>query len=35
MTLFHLGRRYDLGSGFLEITYDSGARVILQGPCTI
>jgi hypothetical protein len=28
-----LGRRYALASGLMEITYDSGARVILQGPC--
>lgn len=28
-----LGRKYALASGLLEITYDSGARVILQGPC--
>ena len=29
-----LGRRYALASGLLEITYDTGAKVILQGPCT-
>jgi hypothetical protein len=29
-----LGRRYALASGFIEITYDTGAKVILQGPCT-
>ena len=29
-----LGRRYALASGLMEITYDSGAKVILQGPCT-
>ncbi len=29
-----LGRKYILDSGLLEITYDSGAKVILQGPCT-
>ena len=29
-----LGREYVLLSGFLEITYDSGAKVILQGPAT-
>ena len=29
-----LGRKYALASGFLEITYDSGAKVILQGPAT-
>ena len=27
-----LGQEYVLQSGFLEITYDSGAKVILQGP---
>ncbi len=29
-----LGRKYALASGLLEISYDSGAKVILQGPCT-
>ncbi|NLF07923.1 MAG: hypothetical protein GX594_08090, partial [Pirellulaceae bacterium] len=29
-----LGRKYKLKSGLLEITYDSGARVILEGPCS-
>ena len=29
-----LGQKYALASGFLEITYDTGARVIIQGPCT-
>ena len=29
-----LGRKYSLASGLMKITYDSGARVILQGPCT-
>ncbi len=29
-----LDRKYILSSGLLEITYDSGAKVILQGPCT-
>ncbi len=29
-----LGRKYKLDSGLLEITYDSGAKVILEGPCT-
>jgi hypothetical protein len=29
-----LGRKFALASGLLEITYDSGAKVILQGPCT-
>ena len=28
-----LGRKFALASGLLEITYDSGAKVILQGPC--
>jgi|GEM_PF-5233465 len=28
-----LGRKYKLDSGLLEITYDSGAKVILEGPC--
>ncbi len=29
-----LGRRYALRSGLMEITYDTGAKVILQGPVT-
>ena len=29
-----LGQKYDLPSGLMEITYDSGAKVILQGPVT-
>jgi hypothetical protein len=29
-----LGRKYALASGMLEITYNSGAKVILQGPAT-
>ncbi len=29
-----LGRRYALASGLLEITYDSGAKVVLYGPAT-
>jgi hypothetical protein len=28
-----LGRRYALKSGLMELTYSSGAKVILQGPC--
>ena len=32
--LVHLGDRLALRSGLLEITYDTGARVILQGPVT-
>ncbi len=29
-----LGRKYDLASGLMEITYNAGAKVILQGPVT-
>jgi hypothetical protein len=29
-----LGRRFALSAGFMEITYDTGARVILEGPAT-
>ena len=29
-----LGRKYSLASGLMEITYDTGAKVILQGPVT-
>ena len=29
-----LGRRYALSSGLLEVTYDTGAKVLLQGPVT-
>ncbi len=29
-----LGRKYALSSGLMEIVYDGGARVVLQGPCT-
>ena len=29
-----LGERFDVRSGLLEITYDTGAKVILQGPVT-
>jgi len=29
-----LGRKYALASGLMEISYDSGAKVILQGPVT-
>ena len=29
-----LGRKYALASGYMEITYDTGAKVILQGPAT-
>jgi hypothetical protein len=28
-----LGRKYALAAGLMEITYDTGAKVILQGPC--
>ena len=27
-----LGRKYELVSGLMEITYQSGAKVILKGP---
>jgi hypothetical protein len=29
-----LGNKYELASGLMEITYDTGAKVILQGPAT-
>ena len=29
-----LGAEYQLASGLMEITYDTGAKVILQGPVT-
>ncbi len=29
-----LGQKYVLASGLMELTYYSGAKVILQGPCT-
>ncbi len=29
-----LGRKYALSSGLMEISYQSGAKVILEGPCT-
>ncbi len=29
-----LGRKYALSSGLMEITYDTGAKVVLQGPVT-
>lgn len=32
--LVAMGRRYALASGLMEITYDTGAKVILQGPVT-
>jgi hypothetical protein len=34
MTVVHLGDRFVLTSGLMEITYATGARVILQGPVT-
>ncbi len=34
VTAVPLGRRYNLASGLMEIAYQSGARVILQGPCS-
>jgi hypothetical protein len=33
-TVVHLGDELAIRSGLLEITYDSGAKVILQGPVT-
>ena len=30
----YLGDRFVLSSGLMEITYDTGAKVILEGPCT-
>ena len=32
--LVTLGAKYNLTSGFMEITYDTGAKVIIKGPCT-
>jgi hypothetical protein len=29
-----LGDKFALASGLMEITYDTGAKVVLQGPCT-
>lgn len=29
-----LSDRFDIRSGLLEITYDTGAKVVLQGPVT-
>ncbi len=29
-----LDRKYALSAGLMEITYDTGAKVILEGPCT-
>ena len=29
-----LGQKFDLASGLMEIAYDTGAKVILQGPVT-
>jgi hypothetical protein len=29
-----MGRKYKLNSGLMEITYDTGAKIILQGPVT-
>jgi hypothetical protein len=28
------GRRFELASGLMEITYDTGAKVVLEGPCS-
>ena len=33
-SLVHLGDSFVLASGLMEITYDTGAKVILQGPVT-
>ena len=33
-SLVALGDKYALASGLMEITYDTGAKVILQGPVT-
>jgi hypothetical protein len=33
-TYVPLGRRFTLASGLMEISYNTGAHVILQGPCT-
>ena len=33
-SLVALGDTFALASGLMEITYDTGAKVILQGPCT-
>ena len=33
-TLVSLGDRFNIRSGLLEITYNTGARVVLQGPVT-
>lgn len=33
-SLVHCGDRFDLPRGLLEITYDTGAKVLLQGPVT-
>ena len=30
-----LGDKFALASGLMEITYDTGAKVILQGPVTM
>ncbi len=32
-TRIPLGRRIALSSGLLELTYESGAKILLQGPC--
>ena len=29
-----LGRKFAMASGLMEITYDTGVKVILEGPCT-
>ena len=32
--LVALGRKYAMASGMMEITYDTGAKIVLQGPVT-
>ena len=33
-SLIALGDKFVIAAGFMEIAYDTGAKVILQGPCT-
>ncbi|MBE3038338.1 MAG: hypothetical protein IMZ62_05960, partial [Chloroflexi bacterium] len=33
-SLVALGDKFALASGLMEITYNTGAKVVLQGPCT-
>ena len=32
---FHKGQRLELAKGFAEITFDSGAQIVLQGPASL